>query len=225
MKFWFGVYSELGLASPKTGAGPVLSTSSDQSTQPCGLRSPPPWCRTLGQLGGTPPSSQALASAEKLISGSMRPPGLAAVSGLPMCAAGRGPCRDPAALLPWSRPRHQAPHPSPRQRVALRGPGLLGDAVSLHVSPWRPTLRCQKKRLLMRRMWPRQLAQRCRDASRSPALTGDGLPRMPQSARLSLRDTESGRGDSGTRHQRQFLERMEQNRCTQNSQSFRLAQR
>lgn len=182
---------------PKTGGGPGFSPPAPITAHGrvgCGVRRP--WCQTPGQLGGTPANSQTQPrQRETHFWGPGETPGLAAVSGLPMCAH-TGPAA-PAGTpppLPRSRPRRQAPHPSPRQPSHARGPGLLGGcglparvAMASH-----PPL--SEKRLLMRRMWPWQLAQRCRDASCGPALTGDGLPRIPQSARLSLRDTESGVG-------------------------------
>lgn len=182
---------------PRTGTGPGFSPPAPiraHGRVGCGVHHP--WYWTLGQLGGTPTNSQIQPwQRETHFWGPGETPGLAAVSGLPMCehTGPVAPAGTPPPLL-WSRPCRQAPHPSPRQLSCPRGPGLLGGrglparvAMVSH-----PPL--SEKRLLMQRMWPRQLAQRCRDASRGPAVTGDGLPRIPQSARLSLRDTESSVG-------------------------------
>ena len=139
---------------------------------------------------------------------------MAGVGGWPLCEH-TGPVAPAGA-----RPRCPGPARPGLLSVsqATESPEALGSWVSAHVSPWRPTP---------------AVRERAPDGKNAAAAISPAIPRRipgprahgrgaAQHSALSPGVTQGHgkrRGDSGTRRPGGFPERMEQNRCAQNSRA------
>ena len=138
---------------PKTGIGPRFCPPTPIRAHGCvGRGIHHPRCRMLGQLEGTPTNSQTQPwQRETHFWGLGETPGLAGVGGLPMHEH-TGPVAPPGTPPPLPSSRPGLPGPAarllirlPGNRIALKALVSWVAMVSPHVSPWCPSLRCQRK--------------------------------------------------------------------------------
>lgn len=129
MEILVWVYSELGLKRRlRQAVARILSTSSDHSARPCGLRVRRPGARHRDSLGGTPANSPDAASAERnSFLGSWRDPWPGSCEWAAHVCTHRpsGPAGTPPRCR--VRPRRQAPHPSPQAAESRSRPWSPGQ--------------------------------------------------------------------------------------------------